>query len=212
MLKTIFFITLLIFSLIFTLFYRRVPILNSKSEGFESYFENIPSKCPNVLIKKDGKYILKNNRKADIPGVNPIEFDNLEEYVEFIEWQRSQGIRCPVLYLEETNDAQGGISYKMYDNPRNPSYGLPPRRLKKEQKLVDAMHNKGSYPGFDEQNQYVGVFTPLDALHNVENTTAIALEEPSDNAMDTNWGGTDFSRGEIADGKYGEKINRVKRK
>ena len=93
----------------------------------------------------------------------------------------------PCIMLEETNDAQGGISYKMYDNPRNPSYGLPPRRLKKEQKLVDAMHNKGSYPGFDEQNQYVGVFTPLDALHNVENTTAIALEEPSDNAMDTNW-------------------------
>ena len=28
------------------------------------------------------------------------EFNNLEEYTEFLEWQRGAGIRCPVLYVQ----------------------------------------------------------------------------------------------------------------
>ena len=96
MLKTIFFISFNIQSYIYFVLSVN-QFSTARVKDLNLYFEGIPSKCPNVLIKKDSKYILKNNRKADIPGVNPIEFDNLEEYVEFIEWQRSQGIRCPVL-------------------------------------------------------------------------------------------------------------------
>ena len=58
--------------------------------------------CPNLLIQKDSRFYLYNSKLAKVPGVNPIEFDNLEDYVEFLDWQRSQGIRCPVLYLQQT--------------------------------------------------------------------------------------------------------------
>ena len=53
----------------------------------ESYLENFENKdCPNLLIQKGSKIIFENIQKeAEIPGVNPIEFNNLEEYVEFTE-------------------------------------------------------------------------------------------------------------------------------
>ena len=36
-------------------------------------------KCPNMLIEKDGNIYLYNSKKASVPGVNPIKFDNFEE-------------------------------------------------------------------------------------------------------------------------------------
>ena len=57
-------------------------------------------RCPNILIQKGPKYYLYNSNVAQVPGVNPIEFNNLEEYTEFLEWQRGAGIRCPVLYVQ----------------------------------------------------------------------------------------------------------------
>ena len=83
-------------------------------------------RCPNLLIQKDSKFHLYNSKLAEIPGVNPIEFDNLEEYVEFLDWQRSQGIRCPVLYLQSTYDAQGNQVYKVRPSVSEPQAGLPP--------------------------------------------------------------------------------------
>ena len=53
-------------------------------EGFESVNNN----CPNILIQKDKELYLYNSRKAKIPGVNPVKFNNLEDYVEFLDWQR----------------------------------------------------------------------------------------------------------------------------
>jgi hypothetical protein len=70
-------------------------------------------RCPDILVQKDKKFFLYNSKVAKVPGVNPVEFDNLEDYVEFMDWQRSQGIRCPVLYLQTTYDAQGNI--RIYD-------------------------------------------------------------------------------------------------
>lgn len=64
-------------------------------------FDNGASKyrCPNVLIQKGTRFYLYNSKLGNVPGVNPITFDNLEDYTEFMDWQRSQGIRCPVLYI-----------------------------------------------------------------------------------------------------------------
>ena len=56
--------------------------------------------CPNLLIKRGNKYLLQNTKKVIVPGVNPIVFNNLSEYEEFINWQKAQNIKCPVLYLE----------------------------------------------------------------------------------------------------------------
>jgi hypothetical protein len=83
-------------------------------------------RCPDTLIQKGCKYHLFNSKLAPVPGVNPIVFNNLEEYVEFTEWQRSQGIRCPVLYLQQTYDAQGKVVYKTRPGVTDLKGGLPP--------------------------------------------------------------------------------------
>jgi inorganic pyrophosphatase/exopolyphosphatase len=73
----------------------------SKSDD-PKYYEAMTnqSRYPNLLIQKDSKFYLYNSKLVKVPGVNPVEFENLEDYTEFLDWQRSQGIRCPVLYLQ----------------------------------------------------------------------------------------------------------------
>ena len=53
------------------------------------------------------------------------------------------------------------------------------------------------YPGFDPDNQYIGVDTPLDKLYHQQSGT-------SDNPMDINWGGVKFTKQSVASGKYDE--------
>jgi hypothetical protein len=81
----------------------------SNPEGFESNTSG--TKCPNLLIEKDSHFYLYNSTSPKVPGLNPIQFDSLQDYVKFLEWQKSKGIRCPVLYLQHTYDAQGYSSY-----------------------------------------------------------------------------------------------------
>ena len=83
-------------------------------------------RCPNLLIQKGAKYYLYNSNLAQVPGVNPIEFNDLEEYTEFLEWQRGAGIRCPVLYVQNTYDAQGNRVYKVRPSVTELEGGLPP--------------------------------------------------------------------------------------
>ena len=87
-----------------------------------------------------------NNKLAKVPGVNPIKFNNLEEYTEFVKWQRNQGIRCPVLFLQHSYDAQGESTYTARPSPFDLAGGLPqeiPKGLSNppENKLVDAGRN-----------------------------------------------------------------------
>lgn len=182
--------------------------------------------CPNILLKRGNKIFLKKSGKAEIPGVNPIVFNNLEEYVEFLQWQRSQNINCPVLYLEHSYNAQGEEVYKMRPNILSPQGGLNPYtpddrdqgehhmyvgettgivgdRPKYEESLLfdsnrnDPPYNKHSYPGFDPQDQYIGLEVPLDKMfHEQENNTV------SDNPMDENWGGVRYTKEVVKSGKY----------
>ena len=161
--------------------------------------------CGNVLVQKGDKIVLKNTTKADVPGVNPIVFDNLEDYVEYMQWLRSQGINCPVLYLREQYDAQNECSYNLEPDPSDPSSFVPMTDSPPGQdsgKLVDAsrtssVFNKNSYPGFDPLNQNIGRETPLDTAY----SDGQALTA---NAMKTNWGGAAYSREQVAKGVYAE--------
>ena len=112
-----------------------------------------------------------NTKKTKIPGVNPIVFNTLENYVEFLEFQRDKNIRCPVLKLRKTNNTQGDIMYKIKDvtpidqirTPDNVQVTAP------VQKMIDATrddppYNNNSYPGFDKKNAYIGVNVPLDKM------------------------------------------------
>ena len=185
------------------------------------------TRCPNLLIQKGSKIYLYNSKIAQVPGVNPVEFDNLEDYTEFLDWQRSQGIRCPVLYLQETYDAQGNKVYKSRPSITEPQGGLPPSSASpigiasqtqplfepalepvgepaypNPTMLVDATrndppYNKNSYPAFDESSYYVGRTTPLDAMDIKQEK-----EKVSPNPMDPNWGGVQYTQSLIDKGYY----------
>ena len=158
---------------------------------------NGDNRCPNILIQKGPKYYLYNSNVAQVPGVNPIEFNNLEEYTEFLDWQRGAGIRCPVLYVQNTYDIQGNRVYKVRPSATEPQGGLPPTTPVplplKFTPLVDATqsdapYNKNGYPAFDQSSYYVGAITPLDQI---KNSDANMLY--SDNPMDPNWGGSKYT-------------------
>jgi len=188
---------------------------NLNENGEETY--KIAENCADVLIEKGSEFFLFNSKRANVPGVNPIRFKNLDEYTEFTDWQRSQGIICPILYLQHAYNAQGDSVYKARPSPTHQNAGLPDyyvtddllnlanknimpppsnfemRGLFEESQLVDAgrkkndIYNKNSYPGFDAHNQYIGKETPLDKIFNDKSN------KYSPNPMDSNWGGVDYT-------------------
>ena len=202
------------------------------SEGLTNNDTSGP-RCPNLLIQKGSRFYLYNSKLAQVPGVNPVEFDNLEDYTEFLDWQRSQNIRCPVLYLQETYDAQGNKVYKSRPSVSEPQAGLPPstaapigiasqiqpiNEMPLEQVgdeaypnptlLVDATrndppYNYNSYPAHDQTDYYIGTTTPLDAMNYKQET-----EKVSPDPMDPNWGGPEYTQSLVDNGYYSE--NEVK--
>ena len=195
-------------------------------EGFTNNKSTGP-RCPNLLIQKGSRFYLYNSKLAQVPGVNPVEFDNLEDYTEFLDWQRSQNIRCPVLYLQETYDAQGNRVYKSRPSVSEPQAGLPPSAAApigiasqvtpmmesslepvgedaypNPTLLVDATrndppYNQGSYPAYDQTSYYIGTNTPLDKMNTQQEAAKI-----SPDPMDPNWGGSAYTQNLVDKGYY----------
>jgi hypothetical protein len=177
------------------------------------------SRCPDLLIQKGSRFYLYNSKVAQVPGVNPIEFDNLEDYSEFLNWQKSQNITCPVLYLQESYDAQGNEVYKSRPSVSELQGGLPPSpigisnansslKYPNPTLLVDANrndppYNTNSYPAQDQTSYYVGTTTPLDMMNMKQKSAKV-----SPDAMDANWGGANYTQQLVNSGYY--KGNNVK--
>ena len=208
------------------LFFYAKPSNSKYSEGLTNNTLNAP-RCPNLLIQKGSKFYLYNSKIAQIPGVNPVEFNNLEDYTEFLDWQRSQNIRCPVLYLQETYDAQGNRVYKSRPSVSEPQAGLPPSAAApvgiasqvtpmmetslepvgedaypNPTLLVDATrndppYNTNSYPAYDQTSYYIGTTTPLDQM-NMKQEKAPISPDP----MDPNWGGSAYTEDLVEKGYY----------
>jgi hypothetical protein len=186
----------------------------SKSDD-PKYYEGMTNqaRCPNLLIQKDSRFYLYNSKLVKVPGVNPVEFENLEDYTEFLDWQRSQGIRCPVLYLQQTYDSQGNEVYKIRPSVSEPQGGLPPSitmgtpgipAYPNQQLLVDATrndppYNMNSIPAHDQTSYYVGTTTPLDVMDQQQENMLY-----SPNPMDPNWGGADYTQSLVDKGFYAE--------
>jgi hypothetical protein len=201
---------------------------DSGIDGFTNNQSTGP-RCPNLLIQKGSRFYLYNSKLAQVPGVNPVEFDNLEDYTEFLDWQRSQNIRCPVLFLQETYDAQGNRVYKSRPSVSEPQAGLPPSTAApigiasqvtpmmetalepvgedaypNPTLLVDATrndppYNQGSYPAHDQTSYYIGTTTPLDGMDMVAEAAKI-----SPDPMNPNWGGAEYTEDLVDKGYYKE--------
>ena len=195
-------------------------------EGFTN--TNRQPKCPNLLIQKGTRFYLYNSKLAQVPGVNPIEFDNLEDYTEFLDWQRSQGIRCPVLYLQSSYDAQGNRVYKARPSVTEPQAGLPPSAAApmgiasssgdtimesslgnpnalaypNQTLLVDATRNDMPYNKDSypayDQSSYYVGTTTPLDIMDIQQEKAGI----SPNPMDPNWGGSSYTQSLINKGYY----------
>jgi hypothetical protein len=200
----------------------------AKSIDNEGFDNNRTPRCPNLLIQKGSKFYLYNSKLVKVPGVNPIEFENLEDYTQFLDWQRSQNIRCPVLYLQETYDAQGKRVYKSRPSVTEPQAGLPPSAsaplgiasqvppfLESEMEpistspaypnptlLVDATRNDPPYNHNSypahDQTNYYIGRTTPLDMMNVKQESLPVSPDP----MDPNWGGAEYTQKLVDNGYY----------
>ena len=169
---------------------------NDLYEGF-SKIEN--ENCPNLLLREGTKLKLLNTKQPRIPGINPIEFNNLDEYAEYYEFQKKNNINCPVLYFQETYDTQDKKGWRLLMNPFDPQGGMSshPKDNSATPKvqLTDANddrppYNQNQYASFDPQDQYIGVKTPLDEK-----------EFPED-PMSSTWKGHEYTHNTLMSGKF----------
>ena len=168
-------------------------------EGLENQ-ENIQV-CGSALIKRGGKLLLfiDPNNADEIP----IEFENLDDYITYLDEQKSKGIDCPVLYLQQENDTQGNDVYRVRPSPFNQAGGMPPIDVTpiKDASRSNYPYNSNQYPGIDPYGLQIGVYNELDEIHD-----STSLLKISDNPMDPNWGGADYTRSKVESGKYDDNI------
>jgi hypothetical protein len=167
------------------------------------------NQCPNVLIEKNSSFYLY-NYNIPLDDNNPIVFKTLEEYADFVKREESLGRNCPVLYLQNSMNAQGEREYKIRPKPDDLNNGAPPVRVTKktytnmfkgtgllnDATMDDKPYNVNSYPGFDSSDQQIGEKTPLDLMDLIQQT-----KEKSPNPQDPNWGGAQYTQ-ELVDSDY----------
>ena len=188
----------------------------TKTEGFDTAAATAAitdattntSRCPNILIQHGSEIFLYNSKVEKVPGVNPIRFKSLDDYSEFMEWLQGRGIRCPVLFLQYSYDAQGNPVYKMRPSPVDLQGGLSPNVPYSPApaalvQMMDASRdnppfNNQMYDGFDPLNFNMGDYTAHDAAFRAKELSMTY----SDNPMDSNWGGKQFSESVVASGAY----------
>ena len=153
--------------------------------------------CPNLLIRSENKLYLHNTTKPR-SDTNPIVFDDLEGYLEYLKNQRKEDIRCPVLFLQEENNAQGKTVYRMRPGPTNMAQGVPTEPVEVADGSRDRPpYNQKQFAGFDPHGFHIGEYTEIDQIHDSTSKAPV-----SDNPMDSNWGGVEFSRVAVESGKY----------
>lgn len=160
-----------------------IYLYNIRLEGMKVRYD-----CPNSL-KSTSEGLFKLSYTDDKKP--PDYYYGLDEYVKLINWQKDNHINCPILSLD-TNKSDL-TPHLLHSNEEQ-----------KIQLLLDAnrddnIYNVNQYPGFDSHNLYIGTKTPLDLLHNMEEN-----KEVSANAMNTNWGGSSYSREVVDSGFYKE--------
>lgn len=189
----IFLIILFLFGLYATMFH----------ESFISKENMETQDCPDVLVKENDILLLYNT-KMPTGKNNPLPFYNLDEYINYLEIQRSKGINCPILYLQQEINAQGKNIYRVRKNPFDTEGGLPTDLVDMEKVTarIDSSNdnppfNSNMYPSFDPIGLHIGDFTEVDAVHHLTGNNKI-----SDNPMDTNWAGITYTQQMIDSGKY----------
>jgi hypothetical protein len=113
----------------------------------------VSGNCPTTLIKDGNHLFLYDPSMAKVPGVNPIQFKSLEDYKEYIDWQRKSKLKCPILHLEKMCTTQGTHMYEIRQN------------------FVD-MHEYGAQP---KQVNHILPFDPENQTQGMPDSVALSL-------------------------------------
>ena len=63
-------------------------ITNDELKAYNESF--VSGQCPTTMIKNGEQIMVYNPKMAKIPGVNPILLDNIEDYKEYVRWQKKK--------------------------------------------------------------------------------------------------------------------------
>jgi len=142
--------------------------------------------CPEKLSKtNEGLFKLSFPNDKSPPKL----YYNLEEYVNVIKWQKENKLNCPILALQSTTQ----------EMPADLSQNEEKIQLLIDANRDDSIYNSNLYPGFDAHNQFIGVKTPLDLMESMEENKPVSA-----NAMDSNWGGNEYTKKLVDSGFYKE--------
>ena len=132
----------------------------------------VNDECPNTMIKDGNKILVYNPKFAKIPGVNPIELSSLEDYEEYVQWQRANKVNCPILHLEKVFDTQGEEMYQINSSFDTCSGGLNHslphvRQTPDLGQIIDASldnppYNSNQNNGYDPFDQDIGRANTID--------------------------------------------------
>jgi len=159
----------IIFMIVYGIYFVAKP--RNMSESF------ISGDCPNTMIKDGDKILIYNPKHPKVPGVNPIQLESLEDYEEYIAWQRANKINCPILHLEKVFDTQGKEKYQVRDKfsidsdscDGGVNHSIPVVKETPDLgKIIDASldsppYNSNQMPGYDPLDQDIGRKNVIDA-------------------------------------------------
>jgi len=158
------------------------------NENKDKDIDNSKKNCNDVLIQKGSKIYLFNSKLTYVPGVNPVIFNNLDEYTDYIDWERANGRNCPVLFLQQSFDAQNNTVYSMRPSPHDPQGG---------NENISAENLPGNLSS--KMKKFESVYD------NMNTDDSNSRGKLSTNPMDSNWGGAKFSQKLVTDQQAGKK-------
>ena len=161
--------------------------------------------CPDLLVLDNGEYKLYFSTAKEVDGVNPRVFYSLDEYTRYQKKQDDEQDRAcpPPLFSRAEIDAQGNQVFRFYPTPHNIEGGLPPLPLEVHNNRIpipyidasreNAPYNDNLYAGFDPAGFDQGRFNFVDVIHQSTERINQQKRTPSENPMDPNWGGVEYS-------------------
>lgn len=214
--KIILLLTILTLSFISGIYFcasHKLPMFESMEGQKNDSTSKDDSNCPDLLIKSGSAILLYNSKLPESPGINPIPFYNLDEYINYLDIQKRKGIHCPVLFLQEEVNTQGNSVFRIRPDIFQPQGGLAtsqniyntttPIISRTPIQIIDANQdnppwNTGGFDEFDPYGQHIGQYTVIDAIHDA----TYKGKSLSENPMDDNWGGVLYTKDAVDSGKY----------
>lgn len=156
-------------------------------------------------------YVLNDNRQPNIPNVNPKIFYSYNHYLQYVDYQNQNGGYIPIFADPNTYQMTSRVTniqsqpYGEKDRDREQEREREREREKEQEKerisVTEKQPSVIMAPTGMMNNSHILSMPKCDKDDNNNNVIYIQ-SSLSDNAMDSNWGGVNYSRKNIYNGLY----------